>query len=186
MWQGRITALLNTTTTVFYKGDILTEPACEPFANCNTDQLSFKAYFSSWLASTSLLAPFTAQGISPLISTTASAAAQQCSGPLPASCGFAYTKLSAYDGSTGVGQQMSALSAIQVSMLLVPDQKVRGPLTNSTGGTSVGDAEAGRKTGNGLNGVAGRKVTLGDRVGAGILTALVLGGVVGGTFVMVH
>jgi mannan endo-1,6-alpha-mannosidase len=80
---------------------------------------------------------------------------------------------------------MSALSAIQVAMVQVQGVEVKAPLTNSTGGTSQGDAEGGRKDGK-MGTVAERVVTTRDRVAAGFLTAAVLGGVVGGTVFMVR
>ena len=78
---------------------------------------------------------------------------------------------------------MSALAAIQAAMVQIPGTVIQGPLTNSTGGTSVGDSEAGSK-GSAEAAVADKPVTTGDRVAAGFLTFGVLVSVVGGTGVM--
>ena len=92
------------------------EQACEDINTCDTDQLSFKAYTSRWLAATTQLAPFTASTIQPLLKSSAMAAAQQCSGPNN-ECGFKWTQGATWDGTTGVGQQMSALEVIQANLV---------------------------------------------------------------------
>lgn len=156
------------------------EQACETGNTCDTDQLSFKAYFSTWLASTSILAPFTLPTIGPYLATSAKAAALQCSGPNNI-CGFKWTDGSVYDGTTGVGQQMSALGVIHSAMVQIPGEKLVAPVTNSTGGTSLGDASAGTMT-PGLNmPVTQIVVTTGDKVAASFLTVAMVGGVIGGS-----
>lgn len=182
LWKDRINGILSTSNIFFDNGTVMEEQACEQGNTCNTDQLSFKAYFTAWLASTSILAPFTSTTIAPLLASTAKAAGLQCSGPNNV-CGFKWTNGATYDGTTGVGQQMSALGAIQSSMVQIPGIKVVAPVTNSTGGTSVGDSGAGTTT----PGMAGAmketmiKVTTGDKVAASFLTVAVVGGVIGGS-----
>ncbi|KAI9650792.1 hypothetical protein NHQ30_000823 [Ciborinia camelliae] len=187
-WQQRTNQLVNTSINVFASSktnSIITEQACEIPNTCDTDQLSFKAYFTAWLASTSILAPFTSKTIFPLLQTNAKAAAGQCSGPNNA-CGFKWTQAT-YDGNTGIGQQMSALGGIQNAMVAVPgaDNSRNVPVTNSTGGTSVGNSNAG----GGTTGKTSMKVeiviTQGDRVGAGFATVAVLLSVLGGAGFMV-
>lgn len=59
-------------------------------------------------------------------------------------------------------------------------------VTNTTGGTSVGNSEAG--TGSTTSSTTGTVITAatsGDKAGAGILTALVISGVLGGIGFMV-
>jgi len=82
---------------------------------------------------------------------------------------------------------MSALSAIQASMITVPGVKASVPVTNSTGGTSQGDPSAGISTGESNMGTMAdsRVVTMRDKVGAGFLTAGALMSVIGGIFFMV-
>lgn len=106
---------------------------------CNVDQRSFKAYFSRWLAATTQLAPWTTDTIMPLLRTSALAAAQSCSGGTDGvTCGSKWWVLG-WDGQYGVGEQMSALEVIQSSLVA----RVKGPLSNATGGTSKGDPSAG-------------------------------------------
>ena len=78
---------------------------------------------------------------------------------------------------------MSALAAIQASLITIPGVAIQGPLTNTTGGTSVGDSQAGSSGKEELL-VANTPVTTGDRVGAGFLTLGILMGVVGGTYIL--
>jgi mannan endo-1,6-alpha-mannosidase len=163
----------------------MVEQACETGNTCDTDQLSFKAYFSAWLASTTILAPFTAPTINPLLAASAKAAAQQCSGGASGSvCGFKWTDAT-YDGTTGVGQSMSALGSIQSAMVQIPGQVVAPPLTNSTGGTSQGDSSAGITAPAQASMMTIAPATLGEKVAASFLTLGVIGGVIGGSVFMV-
>ncbi len=79
---------------------------------------------------------------------------------------------------------MSALGVIHSAMVQIPGQKIVAPVTNSTGGTSVGNPAAGTG-GSDDNPLDIRPATGGDRAGAGILTTLVLGGFLGGIYFMV-
>lgn len=161
------------------------EEACEAGNNCDTDQLSFKAYFSRWLAATTKIAPFTYDIIMPLLKASAVAAAAQCTGGTDGMvCGGHWTNGS-YDGTYGVGQQMSALQII--SSLLI-DQAPE-LVTNLTGGTSVGNSAAGTSSGGG-GGSSGSSVTsttatTGGKVGAAFLTTFVLAATIGAGWFMV-
>ena len=169
----------------------MTEQACETAATCDTDQLSFKAYFTAWLASTSILAPFTFPTVQKLLQPSAVAAGLQCDGGSSGTqCGFKWSAGAANDGNFGVGQQMSALGAIQSSMVLVPGVKsVAGglaPLTNATGGTSQGDASAGITSPETASSMIDMEpATTKEKVSAGFLTVAVVGGVIGGSIFMV-
>lgn len=157
------------------------EVACEPSGNCNLDQQSFKAYLSRWMAATIKVAPWTHDTIMPLLRTSAAAAAKICSGGgvEDATCGSKWFT-GTYDGSKGVGQQMSALEVIQ-SMLI---DQVDGPVGNSSGGTSRSDnPNVGLGTDDPTAPV--KLITTADRAGAGILSALVLIGIVGGAWWMI-
>jgi mannan endo-1,6-alpha-mannosidase len=70
---------------------------------------------------------------------------------------------------------MAAMSAVFVNLL--PLQVVGAPLTNMTGGTSVGNPNAGSQSV--ANPEAVKPATEGDRVGAGILTTFLLVGATG-------
>ncbi|KAH8595236.1 glycoside hydrolase family 76 protein [Bisporella sp. PMI_857] len=186
IWQERVTGTLNA-TDVFFSNDIMYEAACEnkgtnpTVGTCNTDQQTFKAYLSRWLAATSKLCPWTTSTIDNWIKTSAVAAAAQCSGGTDGvTCGEHWTAEETWDGTYGVGQQMSALSVISSTLIhSAPDL-----VTNTTGGTSKGDPAAGTSSTIDSDGVADRVITTSDRAGAGILTALVIGGVVSGTYFM--
>ncbi|RFU35157.1 hypothetical protein B7463_g1253, partial [Scytalidium lignicola] len=182
-WGDRVSGLLKTSASVFFPNQILTEQACENIHTCDTDQLTFKAYFSGWLASTAILAPFTYPLITPVLSTSAKNAALQCSGGTSGTqCGFQWTRGASFDGNTGLGQEMSALGAIHSSLVSI--QPVQAPVTNSTGGTSQGDSSAG--TANNKNSGSSNYmedmliITTKDKVGAGFLTAALVTSVIGG------
>lgn len=145
------------------------EVACEGNGNCDTDQLSFKAYLSRWMAATTKVAPWTTKRIMPYLRQSAQAAAQSCVGGSDGvTCGTRWT-VSGWDGSFGVGQQMSALEVIQSNLI----SAVSGPLSNQTGGISIGDPSAGTKS-HDLPWEPMRPITAGDKAGAGVLTAMIL------------
>ncbi|KAE9380625.1 glycoside hydrolase family 76 protein [Stipitochalara longipes BDJ] len=183
-WQTRTAGVLKT-ADIFFVNNVMQEQACETVGTCDTDQLSFKAYFSAWLAQTTVLAPFTYSTIAPLLASTATAAGAACSGGNQGTtCGFKWTT-SAYDGTTGVGQQMSALGAINSALIQVPQAKAVVPVTNSTGGTSVGNNAAGiTAPGVGMAMDMSAPVETKDKVAAGFLTFAVVGGVIGGSVFM--
>jgi mannan endo-1,6-alpha-mannosidase len=135
--------------------------------------LSFKGYLHRWLAETAILAPYTADQIMPVLRTSTAAAVAQCTGGTNGRfCGFKWSS-GTFDGKTGACQQMSVLAAL-MSLLQTPE-----PLTNSTGGSSVGNPNAGT---NQTTPAYFAPITTGDRAGAAILTILLLGGTIS-TFV---
>lgn len=183
VWRARVAGLVNSTTSVFFQDGVMWEPSCEQSAaKCDTDQQVFKGHLSRWMALTAVLAPFTSSTITPLLESTAKAAALQCSGPASSefkgvdgtACGFSWLDNSTFDGIYGVGEQMNAL---QVVMSLLADT-APAPYTSATGGSSVGNPDAGTADNTKIS--QPRTITVGDRAGAGVLTALVLGGLVAG------
>ena len=64
---------------IFFKNQTMIEIACEPGANCNIDQQTFKAYLARWMAASVKVAPWTHDTIMPLIRTSALAAAKSVS-----------------------------------------------------------------------------------------------------------
>ena len=156
-------------------GQIMAEVACEfPAAQtCNSDQPSFKAYLSRWMAMATIMAPFTSDVIMPRLQASAVAAAGQCTGqPSGSACGRRWYQ-TVWDGFTGVGEQMSALSIIQSNLI----SKVPPPVTAVKGGTSVGNPSAGSGGDNSnanANPVITKTISMGDKAGAGILTAITL------------
>lgn len=183
-WRQRTEDILQGSAVFFpkqYGGDIMQEVACEPQGTCNYDQPSFKAYLSRWMAATVQLAPFTTNFILPKLKASAMGAAGQCSGAPRGNtmCGRHWMNTT-WDGNQGVGEQMSALAVIQANLI----QKVAGPVSMAKGGTSKSDPSAGDQGGsssssNPLPQVDTRGITMGDRAGAGILTAGVLSGLLG-------
>jgi mannan endo-1,6-alpha-mannosidase len=153
---------------------------CEESGKCNVDQRSFKAYLSRWLAATSKLAPFTHDTTLSMLSTSAKAAIKTCTGGTSGTrCGLKWTT-GAHDGSVGVGEQMAVLEAVQSNLV----DTTSGWLSAVKGtGTSQGDVNAGSSSGS-STGLTTQPATSADKAGAGILTALILVGVVGGSITM--
>jgi mannan endo-1,6-alpha-mannosidase len=142
---------------------------------------SYKAYLTRSMAAASKVAPFIFDQVLSALQTSAAAAALQCSGspseyPNGRMCGLSWSKKSAWDGTYGVGQQMAALEVIQSNLIA----QSKAPLTNTTGGTSVGDPSAGISDPSASNLVLTEKVTTAGRAGAGIITAIVVCVVIGG------
>jgi mannan endo-1,6-alpha-mannosidase len=140
-----VNGLLNSTLQTFFPGGIAYEVACEPKLTCTTDMYSFKAYLTRWLAATTKVAPFTYNQIMPVLKTSAIAAAQQCSGGANGRmCGLSWSKGPVWDGTQGVGQEMAAMSVIFTNLLQFNNGvHIAPPVTNSTGGTSVGNSSDG-------------------------------------------
>lgn len=180
IWKSRINGILNA-SDIFFKADIMTEVACEGPGTCDTDNFSFKAYLSRWMAASTKFAPFTYDLIMPRLKASALAAAAQCIGGTDGTtCGTKWTAGPKWDGASGVGQQMSALEVIQSNLIT----QATGPVTNSTGGTSKGNPSAG--TGGTTDPTLPKSsITSKDRVGAGFLTTFVVVVLVGGVWWMV-
>jgi hypothetical protein len=158
--------------------NIMVEVSCEWSKLCNPDQTSFKAYLSRWMAATTQLAPFVTDQVMPKLQASAAGAAAQCSGGDTGSkCGRNWN-MPVWDGFTGVGEQMSALSVVQSNLIAT----TRKPVTGNNGGTSLGDPNAG--TGKHVE-PQWETITTGSKSGAGILTALIMIVTVGGAWWMV-
>ncbi|KAI6345294.1 hypothetical protein MCOR25_011044 [Pyricularia grisea] len=165
-WEARVKGLLNATfETFFADNDIITEVACEPYDSCTTDMLSYKGYVHRWLTTATTVAPFARAQVLPILRKSAEAAVLTCTGGKDGrQCGFNWANKT-FDGKTGAGQQMNVLGAV-TSLLQKASEDA--PLTNSTGGTSVGDPDAGTGSQDASNGFAA--ITAGDRAGASFLT----------------
>jgi mannan endo-1,6-alpha-mannosidase len=168
------------------------ESACETAGQggaptCNTDQRSFKAYLSRFMAHGYQLVPDsdTRDFIMQRLKASAVAAGKACNGGDDGNtCGLAWRKLT-YDGSPygiakgGVGEHMAAMELFQ-SLLIEDSPELKTVAT----GTSQGDPSAG--TGNGLlteeDLMQTKPSTKGDRAGAGLLTTVVLGVLLGLTY----
>lgn len=170
-WGDRVQSLLNAQQIFFShntsSSHVMYESSCEPENKCTTDQTSFKAYLGRWMADIAKIAPFTYDTIIERLRASATAAAAQCSGGDTGTyCGTLWTTGS-YDGSMGVGQQLSALEVVQVTLL----DTIAGPITDDTGGSSKGDSSAGTSDSAHIPHRLG-PVTKKDRVGAGVVTGV--------------
>lgn len=159
--------------TVFFPNNTAYEVSCEQHMTCTTDMLSFKGYDHRWMATAAQIAPFIYDQVMTILKTSAAAAIKQCTGgDSGRQCGFQWSK-GEFDGSVGAGQQMNVLGA--VSSLLI-DMGASAPYTNSTGGTSAGNPNAGASSDTFTG--ATTPPTAGDKAGASILTILILGAAV--------
>ena len=124
--------------------------------------------------------------ILPKLKASAKAAAQQCSGGSDGkTCGQRWYQPN-WDGSSGLEQQISALSVITSSLVHGFNSGGSGggaPKSSNSGGTSQSDPNAGTGGGSNSNshGPQLKKITAGDRAGASILTIVFLVGWIGGT-----
>lgn len=176
VWDTRVKQVLNGATRYFFKDQIMYEAACQDYKTCNNDQRSFRSIFSRMLGFTSVLVPSTASTIDPLIQASAQGAANSCSGGTDGhTCGLSW-QTGSNDGNYGLGEQMCALEVM--STLLIHTRPA--PFKEDTGGSSKGDPSAGLNSTttnvleNNLN------ITNGDRAGAAIVTAIILGVLCGG------
>ncbi|KLU90473.1 hypothetical protein MAPG_10327 [Magnaporthiopsis poae ATCC 64411] len=176
VWRDRINKLLDQTIHVFFPNGTATEKYCEiDGETCTTDMLSFKGFLHRWLAVVAQVAPFTRRRITKVLKTSAAAAVRQCTaGDSGRECGFQWN--GTFDGTTGLGQEMNVLGAL-VSVLVDHDDYdvvVKPPVTNTTGGTSVGDPGAGGTDGGRPQAATFAPITTWDTVGAGFAMTAVM------------
>lgn len=185
LWQQRLESIIAETTAIFFNNSVMIEQACEDIRLCNIDQQSFKGYLTRWMAGTTVMAPFTAPNLVPLLRASAAAAAKACSGS-PATgfnghpgtaCGFSWVAPEGFDGLVGVGEQMNALSAVMYTLA----GRAPAPFTADNGGTSVGNPEAGMEPPAILSAAVTRPISAGERVAAGFFTTAVILSVIGGS-----
>ncbi|KAK4666708.1 hypothetical protein QC763_302730 [Podospora pseudopauciseta] len=182
-WRDRLEGLTNRTLNNFFLSQpkagtrpAAMEPSCEleERNQCTTDMLSFKGYLHRWMAQTTQMAPFVRGVVMPVLRESVRSMAESC---LPdGTCGFRWNR-GQYDGNTGAGQQMNALGAL-VS-LLVEQPEVKEAVTAKNGGTSAGDPNAGREGEVGEWEGESEVITDADRVGAAVVTILMVGTVMG-------
>jgi hypothetical protein len=186
LWKQRLTGFINK-TDIFFPGQnkgIMTEP-CEGPQNCNGDMVSFKGYLARWFAVSAQLAPYTAEMVMPHLQKSGIAAAQACVGPSSTGggqyeCGNRWY-WNGYDGKSGVGQQLAALSIIAANMVTWS----KAPVTSHSGGTSKGDPGLGTGEDEGVPTIDYGVATTGDKAGAAILTIFMTVATVGGAYWLV-
>lgn len=134
------------------------------------------------MAATTKVAPWTYDQVMARLRPSAQAAAASCSGPR-GECGVKWTTNGVWDGITGIGQQMSALEVIQSQLI----QQVQGPVSVDTGGTSQSSPGAGTGGGATVGPLYGEIYgpSVGEKAGAGILTAVLGITTIGGALWMV-
>ncbi|CCE64750.1 hypothetical protein TPHA_0I02470 [Tetrapisispora phaffii CBS 4417] len=166
LWHTRTKNFLSS-SSVFFNDTILYEAACQNQETCNTDQRSFKAYFSRFLGVTAQLVPETRDNIMKWIDASAYGAAESCSGGTDGhTCGINWF-YGGWDGKYGLGEQMAALEILVNTRAL--DRPA--PYTSSNGGSSTGDGAAGTETS--ATNLSPLNITAGSRAGAGIITAVI-------------
>ncbi|KAK3671669.1 hypothetical protein LTR78_008402 [Recurvomyces mirabilis] len=120
----------------------------------------------------------------PYLQASAQGVAGQCDGGSDGvTCGMEWNSTK-WDGTYGIGQQLSALSVIQAN--LIQTSRLGAPFTSDTGGTSQGDPNAGSGSDNpGLGSEYTRTIKSADKGGAGFLTLLAVGSTLGGAYFLV-
>ncbi|KAJ5675391.1 hypothetical protein N7462_008288 [Penicillium macrosclerotiorum] len=153
-------------------GNVLVEITCEAVDKCDRNQITFKAYFTSWLAFLTTIVPGTSDQFMPKFKTSAQAAIKTCTAGSDGNlCGIKWYE-QATDSSTGLEQQMAVLGVLNAVMVPFKGQ---APLTSDTGGTSKSNPSAGTNSSD-SDVPALNTVTTGDRAGAGILTVIFVTG----------
>ncbi|KXH37277.1 glycosyl hydrolase family 76 [Colletotrichum nymphaeae SA-01] len=175
-WFDRTEALANRAIEDFFADGVAYEIPCEfETGRCSQDMLSFKGYVHRWMTVVTQLVPSTRDLILPVLRNSTLSAIKQCTGGASGrACGFYWNKGvfvdPAVDKTSGAGEAMNVLAAVQSLLEVAP------PATNTTGGTSKGDPNAG------MNSNPFKEfdpLTTGDRAGAGILTFVVLSSAIG-------
>ena len=173
IWKDRAQQLANATVRVFFSEGAAHEVACEDPHTCTVDMFSFKGYVHRWLSTSTQVAPFLAETLLPILRNSTESAVAQCTGgATQRACGFDW-RSRIFDGRVGAGQTMNVLGA--VSSLLIG--RAKAPVTNVTGGTSLGDYDAGSNAPR-LDGHFDPP-TAADKAGAAIVTVIVLSAVMG-------
>lgn len=173
MWLDRATEIIEV-SSYFFKDGIMYETTCMP-NHCNNDQRSFHSLFARCLGITTVLAPETVSLIEDNLDKSAEAAAQSCSGGDDhVTCGEDWTK-TGWDEVYGLGEQMCALEVMLAT--IVREFPV---YTKDNGGSSKSNPTAGTNTEDQVNKNV-LNISTKDKAGAGVLTAVVLGIVLGGS-----
>ncbi|KAM0264417.1 hypothetical protein ACHAQJ_000608 [Trichoderma viride] len=176
-WKTRVDGFVKNVQATFVNNGVVYESTCETKETCSTDMLSYKGFLIRSLKATTQLAPYTSATIQPLLQTNAKAAAKACSGSptsgfsgQPGSaCGFSWAGSKAFDGLTGVGEQLNALSAVLST--LSKDSKSQ-PAPSSGSGSSQPSGTSGPSK------ATTTPKSAGNRVSANAAAAFVLMGTV--------
>jgi mannan endo-1,6-alpha-mannosidase len=145
-WKTRVDGLLKNVQATFVKDGVLYESMCEGQKTCTTDMQSYKSFLIRSLKATTQVAPYTDATIQPLLQTTAKVAAKACtgspssgfSGQSGTACGFTWVGGSGFDGLTGIGEQLNALSAVMSTLSYSKSQSAPSPGSNTTSSSGSG------------------------------------------------
>ncbi|KAK8044098.1 family 76 glycoside hydrolase, partial [Apiospora rasikravindrae] len=176
-WKDRLDLLVDRSLAVFFPNGVAYEYACEGVGSCNVDMRSFKGYLHRWVSQATVLAPHLRDRVMAVFETSTRAGVAACDrGDNGQLCGFEWTRRNGEGAQspkqTSAVHQMNVLGALTGLMM----KEAKAPVTNATGGRSKGDAGGGNSLPN-LRPMA--TITTADRVGAGILTSVILGGFIG-------
>lgn len=169
-WLQR-TAHIWERSKIFFIPDskIMYEAACQPSNACDTNQRSFKGIFSRFLGLTSLMAPSLSPEIQQYLAAMSPGVLSSCTGGTDGhTCGLNWGNGS-WDGVYGLGEQMSALEALQNRLVWTRP----GLLTFSSGASSVSNGSAGTLNSH-KYGASSLRIAKRDRVGASLLTGIIL------------
>lgn len=120
---------------------------------------SFRGFVLRWMADTAQLCPWTRKPIMTAVLSSAQAAVETCNGgDNGRMCGLRWG-LRKFDGEVNLGQETGVLSVLMTALLLgetfyenadyggesnLDGYRVKPPLTQDTGGTSMGNPQAGQ------------------------------------------
>jgi mannan endo-1,6-alpha-mannosidase len=141
IWSDRVSTILNSTTSIFFKEGIISETACETNGKCDIDQRFYKGNLARDMARTAKVAPFTASIIQPLLKSSAAAAASTGCTNSNGSCAFNWLSNEGGSGPSDLGTQFSALEVIQ--SILVPSA---GALATTNGTASNSSTNGGQNS----------------------------------------
>ncbi|GMG56562.1 unnamed protein product [Ambrosiozyma monospora] len=116
-WSDEVDKYVKGISIFIDSNNVMYEQQCQGTSKgCSNDQRSFKSIFSRCLAATAKLVPSQSDYLMKILEASAEAAAQSCSGGTDGvTCGLNWAN-SGWDGQYGLGEQMSALEAIQSTL----------------------------------------------------------------------
>lgn len=182
IWHTRAEHLLAGASIFFNSSNgIMYERQCQTSNTCNTDERSFRSVFSRMLGLTSILMPDLRDTIDTYLSDSAMGALSSCVGGTDGhTCGLSWFA-GGHDGVYGLGEQMALLEVIQNNLANTRP----APYTQYRGGSSRGNVNAGLGTGNSTSNQNELVIEQKDKVGAAVLTAVVLAIMFGGSAWMI-
>jgi len=146
-WKTRLDSLLAKAIKDFFPDGIANELPCESGKICTTDMLAFKSILHRELSAVPALAPHTRETLRAVLRSSAEAAVKQCTGgDSKRQCGFYWGEgVFVKPGTSGVGETMNVLSAVQGLLALdLEGKQAVGGGNGSTGGGAGGAGGAGK------------------------------------------